>query len=94
MMRAGFNRRFLSMIIFGVSGLVDKKDLEILERYVFLGQSRYRVRLKETNILFNVNAISDDEALEKALEMARKIGLNKEVLDEIRRRFSKGELKQ
>ena len=78
------------MIIFGVSGLIDKKDLEILERYVFLGQSRYRVRLKETNILFNVNAISDDEALEKALEMARKIGLNKEVLDEIRGRFSKG----
>ncbi len=73
-----------------MSGLVDKKDLEILERYVFLGQSRYRVRLKETNILFNVNAISDDEALEKALEMARKIGLNREVVDEIRRRFSKG----
>jgi len=73
--------------------LVDKTDLEILESYVFLGQSRYRVRLKGTNILFNVNAISDDEALEKALEMARKIGLNKEVLDEIRRRFSKGESK-
>ncbi len=73
-----------------MSGLIDKKDLEILERYVFLGQPRYRVRLKETNILFNVNAISDDEALEKALEMARKIGLSREVVDEIRRRFSKG----
>ena len=77
-----------------VLDLVDKKELEILERYVFLGQSRYRVRLKKTNIVFNVNAISDEEALEKALEIARKIGLNKEVIDEIRRRFSMKDMKQ
>jgi len=68
--------------------LVDKKDLEILERYTFLGQSRYRIRLKRTNIVFNVNAVNDEEAIEKSLDMIKRIGLNDEVISKIRSRFA------
>ncbi len=77
------------MSSFSVIILVDRKDLEILERYTFLGQSRYRVRLKRTNIVFNINAINDEEAIEKALDMIKKIGLNDDVIDKIRSRFLK-----
>jgi len=77
------------MLSFSVIILVDRKDLEILERYTFLGQSRYRVRLKRTNIVFNINAINDEEAIEKALDMIKKIGLNDDVIDKIRSRFLK-----
>ncbi|GEM_PF-517833 len=77
------------MLSFSVIILVDRKDLEILERYTFLGQSRYRVRLRRTNIVFNINAINDEEAIEKALDMIKKIGLNDDVIDKISSRFLK-----
>lgn len=67
--------------------LISKSQLRIIEKYVFLGQLRYRVQVVGTNIVFNVSAESDDEALEKALELARKVGLTKEVIEEIRKRI-------
>ncbi len=48
-------------------------DLEIIEEYVIEGQRRYRVRLKGTNIVVNVEAQNDEEALRKVAELMVKL---------------------
>ena len=40
-------------------------DLEVEESYSVLGQQRFVVRVKDTNIKFNVEASSAKEALRK-----------------------------
>jgi len=64
--------------------MIEKKDLQIVERYYFLGEPRYRIIIRGTNIVFNVRADSDEEAYEKALEMIRRIALTKDIIDKIR----------
>ncbi len=66
---------------------VDVEDLVIIEKYVFLGQQRYRVQVKGTNIVFNVVASSDEEAIEKTIKLASKTGLSREVIELIRERL-------
>ncbi len=48
-------------------------DLEIIEEYIIEGQRRYRVRLKGTNIIVNVEAQNDEEALRKVAELMVKL---------------------
>ncbi len=48
-------------------------DLEIIEEYIIDGQRRYRVRLKGTNIVVNVEAQNDEEALRKVAELMVKL---------------------
>lgn len=48
-------------------------DLEVIEEYVIEGQRRYRVRLKGTNIVVNVEAQNDEEALQKVAELMVKL---------------------
>ncbi len=48
-------------------------DLEIIEEYIIEGQRRYRVRLKGTNIVVNVEAQNDEEALRKVAELMVKL---------------------
>ncbi len=55
--------------------------LEILEKYELLGEMRYRVRIKNTKIILNVTATSDNEALKKAKELINEIKLH-EVIDQ------------
>ncbi len=48
-------------------------DLEIIEEYIIEGQRRYRIRLKGTNIVVNVEAQNDEEALRKVAELMVKL---------------------
>ncbi|MEM1706352.1 MAG: hypothetical protein QXO80_04775 [Thermosphaera sp.] len=64
---------------------MSKRDLVIVEKYVFLGSERYRVNITGTNIVINVKAGSEEEALEKALLIAEKIKLTDSALDKLRK---------
>ncbi len=66
---------------------LDKKYFSIVEKYVFLGQLRYRVQVIGTNIVFNITASSDEEAIERAVELASKTGLTKEVVNMIKEKI-------
>ena len=48
-------------------------ELEVVEEYVLLGERRFRIRVKGTNIYVNVAASSREEALSKALSMLEKL---------------------
>ena len=50
-------------------------EYEIIEEYEIAGQKRFRVRVKNTRIIFNVTANNPDEALEKAKKLAEEIEL-------------------
>ncbi len=60
------------------------RDLVIVEKYVFLNEKRYRIRVKGTNIVFNVKADNDEEALEKTANLIRTTGLTKDIIESIR----------
>ena len=49
--------------------------LEIIEEYELLGERRYRVRVKDTVLVFNVRADTPEEAKSKALELMRRLGI-------------------
>ncbi|ADV65511.1 hypothetical protein [Desulfurococcus mucosus] len=66
--------------------MVSTRDLVIVEKYGSLGTQRYRICVKGTNILVNVEAYSDEEALHRALEILGEIGLTDEALENVRRR--------
>ncbi len=51
---------------------------------MFLGDTRYRVAIRGTNIVFNVKADNEEEAIERAIEIAEKSGLNEETIDLIK----------
>jgi len=48
-------------------------NLEIIEEYIIEGQRRYKIRLKGTNIIVNVEAQNDEEALRKVAELMVKL---------------------
>lgn len=48
-------------------------DLEVIEEYYQIGMKRYRVKVRDSNIIFNVSAESESEAIEKARRMLEKI---------------------
>lgn len=52
-----------------------KPALEVIEEVVVEGGRRYRVRLVNTNITFNVSANNSEDAVRKAAELAVKLGL-------------------
>jgi len=58
-----------------------KLDFEVIEEYELLGEKRFRVRIKGTNIVLNVSAENSEDAVEKAKELVEKIRLN-EVVDQ------------
>ncbi len=60
---------------------VSNVEFEILEKYELLGERRFRVKIKGTKIVLNVSAKNDEEALEKAKELVRKVKLE-EVLNQ------------
>ncbi|WP_448578655.1 hypothetical protein [Thermosphaera sp.] len=65
--------------------VVSKKDLVVVEKYFFLGTERYRVNVTGTNIVVNVRAGSEEEAVEKALEILGKIRLTDQALEKLRK---------
>lgn len=46
---------------------------EIVEEYVKHGMRRFKVRVKGSNMIFDVHADTAEEALKRAEEMARKL---------------------
>jgi hypothetical protein len=68
---------------------ISTSDLTLVEKYVFLGKTRYRIALAGTNIVFNVEASSDDEAYAKVLEIIRKMGIDRRLLESIRAKMKK-----
>ncbi len=67
--------------------LINRSYFRIVERYIFLGDTRYRVQIIGTNIVFNVKASTDEEAIGKAIELAEKMGLTNEQIEKIREKF-------
>ncbi|ALU11633.1 hypothetical protein EYM_03245 [Ignicoccus islandicus DSM 13165] len=47
----------------------DKVKLEIIEKYSALGEKRYVVKITGTNILINIKAENEDEALKRARKL-------------------------
>ncbi|RLG84124.1 MAG: hypothetical protein DRO40_02375 [Thermoprotei archaeon] len=70
--------------------LLAKEDFRIIDKYLFLNQTRFRIQVRGTNIVFNVQADNEDEALEKAVDLARETGLSREIIDKIRERIKAG----
>jgi len=67
--------------------LINKSYFRIIEKYLFLGETRYRVQITGTNIVFNIRADSDEEAIDKAVKLAEKIGLNNENIEALRDKY-------
>ena len=66
--------------------MISKDDFEVIEEYELMGEKRFRLRLRGTNIVFNVAAEDREKAVEKALEIARRLEIEK-VVDKIRSFF-------
>ncbi|AEM38837.1 hypothetical protein Pyrfu_0968 [Pyrolobus fumarii 1A] len=66
--------------------MIGANDFEVIEEYELMGEKRFRVRLKGTNIVFNVAANDAKDAVERAVELARKLEIDK-VLEKIRNLF-------
>jgi len=45
--------------------------LELIEEYIIMGEHRFKLRLRGTNIVFNVSANSLEEAVSKAINMIK-----------------------
>lgn len=71
--------------------LINKSYFKIIEKYIFLGELRYRVQIIGTNIVFNVKADSDEEAIDKSIKLAEKIGLNNEYIEALRDKYKEVE---
>jgi len=50
-------------------------DLEIIESYEVRGKRRFRIYSKKAGVIVNVEAKSEDEALHKAIDMLKSIGI-------------------
>lgn len=49
------------------------ESFEVVEEYVKHGMRRFKVRVKGTNLVFDVIADNVEEALKRAEEMARRV---------------------
>jgi len=54
-------------------------EFEVVEEYSLLGEPRYRVKVKGTNVVINVKAHSKEEAIAKARRIAETVSLKKLV---------------
>lgn len=63
--------------------------LELVEEYTCGAQPRYRFRVKDTNIVLNIEASSREDAWNKAIELFRKLEIGK-IVDEVKRRYYEG----
>jgi len=62
---------------------INKYELEVIESYKMFGEPRFRVKVKGTNMVINVYASSEEEALKKARDILNdllKIPTRKEEL--------------
>jgi hypothetical protein len=64
--------------------LISKNELKVVEVYELFNEKRYRIRVEGTNIVINVSATSEEEALRKALSILAQANLDKNSLERIR----------
>lgn len=69
--------------------MISKSELKVIETYELYGDRRYRICVKDTNIVVNVSASSESEALEKAVAILLQTGLDSEELEKLRRAVGK-----
>ena len=51
---------------------MELSELEVTEEYSVLGQKRYVIRIRGSNVSFNIEADNPGEALEKVLKILKK----------------------
>lgn len=64
--------------------MISKNELKVVEVYELFNEKRYRIRVEGTNIVINVSATSEEEALRKALSILAQANLDKDSLERIR----------
>ncbi|MEM1758517.1 MAG: hypothetical protein QXE99_02235 [Acidilobaceae archaeon] len=57
-------------------------EFEVIEEYIQHGTRRFKVRVKNTKITFNVAANNIEEALAKARRMAEKLKISEALLSQ------------
>ncbi|MEM4558382.1 MAG: hypothetical protein QW208_00280 [Acidilobaceae archaeon] len=57
-------------------------EFEVIEEYIQHGTRRFKVRVKNTKIIFNVAANNIEEALAKARRMAEKLKISEAPLSQ------------
>ncbi|MEM4826570.1 MAG: hypothetical protein QXK07_00825 [Desulfurococcaceae archaeon] len=64
--------------------MISRNELKVVEVYELFNEKRYRIRVEGTNIVINVSATSEEEALRKALSILAQANLDKDSLERIR----------
>ena len=64
--------------------MISKNELKVVEVYELFNEKRYRIRVEGTNIVINVSATSEEEALRKALSILAQANLDRDSLERIR----------
>ncbi|MEM1696069.1 MAG: hypothetical protein QXS14_00255 [Desulfurococcaceae archaeon] len=64
--------------------MISRNELKVVEVYELFNEKRYRIRVEGTNIVINVSAPSEEEALRKALSILAQANLDKDSLERIR----------
>lgn len=49
-------------------------DLEVIDEYEVMGEKRFRVRVRGSNLVLNVSASTANEALTKARKLLERLG--------------------
>ncbi len=60
-------------------------SLEVIEGYEILGEKRFRLRVKDLNLVVNVQAENEKEAIEKAVKLLERTGVLEELKSILRR---------
>ncbi len=61
-----------------------EEELEIIDVYKLLGETRYKIRIKGTKLVFNIHANTGEEAIRRVLSLIKKTGLTDTVIDKLR----------
>ncbi|MEM4101093.1 MAG: hypothetical protein QXE24_00240 [Desulfurococcaceae archaeon] len=64
--------------------MISRNELKVIEVYELFNEKRYRIRVEGTNIVINVSATSEEEALRKALSILAQANLDRDSLERIR----------
>ncbi|MEM4369676.1 MAG: hypothetical protein QXX15_02165 [Desulfurococcaceae archaeon] len=64
--------------------MISRNELKVVEVYELFNEKRYRIRVEGTNIVINVSATSEEEALRKALSILAQANLDRDSLERIR----------
>jgi len=64
--------------------LISRNELKVVEVYELFNEKRYRIRVEGTNIVINVSATNEEEAVRKALSILAQANLDRDSLERIR----------